>query len=350
MTQQVDNALLPPGALILVTAGNGYLGSHIVDQCLAYGYSVRTTVRSLARSTWMKRDFSKRHPSGHLEVVEVPDLSQPGCYDAALKGVSAMIHTPGFTNMSDPDMVGNTIKLNMVALEGVRDANKNGEKIQRFVLTSSSWAVKYPVPNVPGDIAEDQYDESISKVLSNPDTPKDAWAMMGYVQSKIAGEQACWKFVREHPNCGFVLNTVIPATCMGPVLAPTEQQYPSTAGFIRSLHEGKGQELFDVITPQWYVDVRDQARLHVAGAVLGGVENRRIFAWAAPYTWIGVADVLEKEMGQRTTIHLADRGNDLTKVLAKDKADSYLRRLGRPEWVPFDKAVSECIRSYYPKA
>ncbi|KAF2440049.1 NAD(P)-binding protein [Karstenula rhodostoma CBS 690.94] len=350
MALHVENPCLPPGALILVTAGNGYLGSHIVDQCLAYGYSVRTTVRSLERSAWMKRDFSKRHPNGQLEVVEVSDLSEPGCYDAALKGVSAMIHTPGFTNMSDPDMVGNTVKLNMIALKGVHQANKSGEKIQRFVLTGSSWAVKYPVPNVPGDIAEDQYDESIAKALSNPDTPKDFWALMGYVQSKIAGEQACWKYVRQHSDCGFVLNTVIPATCMGPVIAPAEQQYPSTAGFIRSLHECQGQELFDVIEPQWYVDVRDQARLHVAGAVLDGVENRRIFAWAGPYTWIGVADVLEEEMGKRTTIRLADKGKDMTKVLAKDKAESYLKRLDRPDWVPFDQAVSECIRSYYPKA
>lgn len=350
MAPQIGNPSLQPGALILVTAGNGYLGSHIVDQCLAYGYAVRTTVRSLHRSAWMKEDFARRHPDSRLEVVEVPDLSQPGCYDAALKGVSAMIHTPGFTNMSDPDMVGNTVKLNMVALKAVHEANKMGEKIERFVLTGSSWAVKYPVPNVPGDITEDQYDDSIAKALSNPDTPKDFWPVMGYVQSKIAGEQACWKYVQQNPDCGFVLNTVIPATCMGPVIAPKEQQYPSTAGFIRSLYECKNQELFDVIEPQWYVDVRDQARLHVAGAVLDGVENRRMFAWAGTYTWIGLADVLEAEMGERTSIRLADKGVDLTKVLAKDKAESYLERLGRSDWVSFDQSVRECIRSYYPKA
>jgi nucleoside-diphosphate-sugar epimerase len=350
MAPQVENPLLAPGALILVTAGNGYLGSHIVDQCLTYGYSVRTTVRSLERSAWMKRDFSKRHPNASLEVVEVPDLSQPECYNAALRGVSAMIHTPGFTDMADPDMVSNTVKLNMVALKGVHEANKSGEKIQRFVLTGSSWAVKYPVPNVPGDIAEDQYDESIAKALSDQHIPKEFRALMGYVESKIAGERACWKYVHANPNCGFVLNTVIPATCMGPVIAPAEQQYPSTAGFIRSLHECKGQELFDVIEPQWYVDVRDQARLHVAGAVLDGVENRRVFAWAGPYTWIGVADALEGEMGKRTTIRLADKGEDMTKVLAKDRAEGYLKRLGQSDWVPFDQSVRECIRSYYPKA
>jgi nucleoside-diphosphate-sugar epimerase len=350
MAPQVENPLLPPGAVILVTAGNGYLGSHIVDQCLAYGYLVRTTVRSLERSAWMKRDFSKRHPNAQLEVVEVPDLSQAGCYDAALKGVSAMVHTLGLTDMSDPDMVSNTVKLNMIALKSVHEANKSGENIQRFVLTGSSWAVKYPVPNVPGEIAEDQYDESIAKTLSNNDIPEGFRTLMGYVQSKIAGEQACWKYVRENPDCRFVVNTVIPATCMGPVIAPAEQQYPSTAGYIRSLHECKAQELFDVIEPQWYVDVRDQARLHVAGAVLDGVENRRIFAWAGPYTWIGVADVLEREMGKRTTIRLADKGEDLNKVLAREKAESYLRRLGQSDWVPFDQSVRECIRSYYPEA
>ncbi|KAJ4299638.1 hypothetical protein N0V90_004884 [Kalmusia sp. IMI 367209] len=350
MAPQLENPLIAPGSLILVTAGNGYIASNIVDQCLAYGYAVRTTVRSKERSTWMTREFQSRHPNAQLEVVEIADLSQPGCYDTALKGVSAMIHTPGFTSMSDPDMVANTVKINVNALKAVHEANKRGEDIKRFVLTGSSWAVKYPTPNIPGDIAEDQYDESIAKALSNPDTPKDFWPLMGYVQSKIAGEQACWKYVHQHADCGFVLNTVIPATTMGPVISPTDQAYPSTAGFIRSLHECKGQELFDVIEPQWFVDVRDQARLHVAGAVLAGVENRRIFGWAGPYTWIGVADALEKEMGTRTTIRLTDKGHDITKVLAKEKAEGYLKRMGQADWVPFEQAVSECIRSYYPKA
>lgn len=350
MGPHIENPSLPAGSLVLVTAGNGYLGSHIVDQFLAYGYAVRTTVRSLDRSAWMKREFPKRHPGSKLEVVEVADLSKPGCLDMALKGVSAMIHTPGFTTMSDPDMVGNTVKLNVNMLKAVHSANQNGEKIERFVLTGSSWAVKYPVPNVPGDIAEFDYETSAAKALSNPETPKDFWAIMGYTQSKVAGEQACWKYVEQNPDCGFVLNTVIPATVMGPVIAPAEQQYPSTAGFIRSLHECQNQGLFDVIEPQWYTDVRDQARLHVAGAVLDGVENRRIFSWAGTYTWIGVADALEKEMGTRTTIRLADKGQDLTKVLAKDKAESYLKKLGQSGWVPFDQSVGECIRSYYPEA
>lgn len=349
MAPQIENPLLPPGSLILITAGNGYLGSHIVDQCLAYGYAVRTTVRSLERSAWLKRDLSKRHPDSKLEVVEIPDLGKPGCFDAVLKGVSAVIHTPGVTTMSEAQMTETTIELNINALEAVSAANKNGEKIQRFVLTSSSWAVKWPVPNVPGDIAEDQYDESIEKVLANPDTSDDVRALMSYIQSKIAGEKTCWKYLKQHPDCGFVLNTVIPATIMGPVIAPDEQPYPTTGGFIRQLHEGQNQGLFDEIAPQWFVDARDAARLHLAAAVLDGVESRRIFAWASTYTWIGVADVLEKEMGTRTTNQLADKGEDLTKVLAKDHAESCLKRLGQSDWVPFEQAVRECIRSFYPK-
>ena len=322
----------------------------MVDQLLEYGYAVRTTVRSLERSKWMMPLFKSRHPNAQLEVVEVSDISVSGCYDMVLKGVSAVIHTPAFTNMSDPEMVANTIKININAMDAVREANKNGESIQRFVLTGSSWAVKYPTPNVPGDITEGQYDESIAKTLADPNTPKEAWPLMGYVMSKIAGEQACWKYVREHSDCGFVLNTVIPATCFGPVLSPEDQAYPSTAGFVRALYECKNQELFDVMEPQWYVDVRDQARLHVAGAVLNDVEHRRMFAWAGTYTWPGAADVLEQEMGTRTTIRLADKGNDLTKVLAKDKAEGYLKRLSRSDWVPFNQSIQECIRSFYPKA
>jgi nucleoside-diphosphate-sugar epimerase len=103
------------------------------------------------------------------------------------------------------------------------------------------------------------------------------------------------------------------------------------------------------LEPQWYVDVRDAARLHVAGAVLEGVEDDRIYAYAEQYTWPGIAAALEREMGGKVPIELQDKGRDITTVVTRDVSEGYLKRLGLDGWESFEESVKENIRSYYPK-
>lgn len=58
-----------------------------------------------------------------------------------------------------------------------------------------------------------------------------------------AGGGGAW--MREHgAEAGFALNAILSAKCMGPVLAPQAQPYPSTAGFVRQLFEGTDLAVF----------------------------------------------------------------------------------------------------------
>ena len=98
------------------------------------------------------------------------------------------------------------------------------------------------------------------------------------------------------------------------------------------------------------MDVRDAARLHVAGAVLDGVQDERIYAYGETYTWPGISEALEKEMGGKVPIQLQDKGKELTTVVTKDVSTSHLKRLGLDDWSKFEESVKENIRSYYPKA
>jgi nucleoside-diphosphate-sugar epimerase len=348
MATQIQDPLLPPASLILVTAANGLIASHIVDQLLHYGYAVRGTVRSLSRSSWMTPLYDSRHPASRFELVEISDITAPGCYDDVLKGVSAVIHTAAFNDFAnDPTIIPRSIKANLNVLEGVAKANKIGEKVKRVVLTSSSWAVSFPRPNVPLELGYDTYDTTAQSALDNSDTPKEARGMFTYVVSKVESEKASWKWREEHGDASFVLNSVIPGTCFGPVLAPKEQPYPSTAGFVRFLYEGKNAELFGWLDPQWYSDVRDAARLHVAAAVLGGVEGERIFAFSETFTWPGVAKVIEETTGKKVPIELKDKGVDMSKA-PLERSEAYLKRLGMEGWAPFEEAVKLNIKSFYP--
>ncbi|KAF2711914.1 NAD(P)-binding protein [Pleomassaria siparia CBS 279.74] len=349
MAPKIQDPFLPPGSLILVTAANGLIASHIVDQLLQYGYAVRGTVRSLDRSAWMKPLFESRHPGSRLDMVEITDIIAPGCYDEALKDVSAVIHTAAINLLTnDSTVIPNSIKLNLNVLEAAEKANASGSKIQRVVLTSSSWAVQFPRPNVPIDVSYDTYDTFAQEALDSPDTPIETKGLFTYVVSKIESEKASWKWIGEHKDAGFALNSVMPATCMGPVLAPQDQPYPSTAGFIRSLYEGKNAELFAWLDPQWFVDVRDAARMHVAAAVLKGLEGERVYAWAERYTWPGVAKVIEETMGEKVPIELQDKGVDMTNP-PLEKSVQYLKRLGLEGWEPFEESVRLNIRSFYPQ-
>ncbi|KAF2465310.1 aldehyde reductase [Lindgomyces ingoldianus] len=349
MSSKIQNPFLPPGSLILVTAANGLIASHIVDQLIYYGYNVRGTVRSHSRSSWMAPLFQARYPGSKFELVEIPDISASGCYDAALKGVSSVIHTAAINLLEDdPSVIPESVNAYINLLEAVAGANKSGENILRVILTSSSWAVVYPTPNVPMKVDTSTYNESAAKALLDPNTPKEARGLMTYVASKVASEQESWNWVKAHPDAGFILNSVMPATCIGRVLAPRDQAYPSTAGYVRSLFEGKNAEFFAWLEPQWYVDICDAARLHVAAAVVEGVEGERIFAWAETYTWIKVKEVLEDEMGKKVLIELKDKGEDLSEC-PMERSLELLRALGCKGWQPFEQAVRENIRSYYPK-
>jgi nucleoside-diphosphate-sugar epimerase len=70
------DAVLPQGSSILVTGANGYIGSHVIDQLLKYGYKARGTVRDAERNTWLQEHFDKEYGTGKFEMVEVKDITK----------------------------------------------------------------------------------------------------------------------------------------------------------------------------------------------------------------------------------------------------------------------------------
>lgn len=81
------NAVLKPGCTILVTGVSGFVGSHVADQLLNAGYRVRGTTRDTTKSSWLVALFEGKYGIGKFELVSVPDLTLPGAFDLALKGI-----------------------------------------------------------------------------------------------------------------------------------------------------------------------------------------------------------------------------------------------------------------------
>lgn len=112
----------------------------------------------------------------------------------------------------------------------------------------------------------------------------------------------------------FVLNTVLPDMNLGPILAP-EHQTASTAGWIREFIKGdtafvsqlpprefscqlevaSGPAYITSTFVDWFVNVVDDAILHVAALLDADTQNQRILAYTEAFTFNGILDAAEKK-------------------------------------------------------
>lgn len=65
---------LPPGSTILVTGGNGYIGSWVLQVLLSKGFVVRAAVRSLTKAKPLQQFFGEFVSDGKLVFVVVEDI------------------------------------------------------------------------------------------------------------------------------------------------------------------------------------------------------------------------------------------------------------------------------------
>ena len=73
------------GKIVLITGINGYIGSKIGLDAVSRGYSIRGTSRSVASThDLLAGPFAPY--ADRVEIFEVPDITAPKAFDAAVKG------------------------------------------------------------------------------------------------------------------------------------------------------------------------------------------------------------------------------------------------------------------------
>lgn len=93
-------------AKVLVSGANGYIAVWVVRTLLDRGFSVRGTVRSESKTTHLKKVFKDEVAKGLVEFVVVPDITVPGAFDEAVKGVDAIEHTASPFHFKAEDPAG----------------------------------------------------------------------------------------------------------------------------------------------------------------------------------------------------------------------------------------------------
>ena len=279
---------------ILVTGGTGYIGGDVIDQLLAKGHTVHTTVRNVAKS---EPKLRARWPDAgdRLKVFQA-DLMDDAGWPEANAGCDAVAHVASPFPMAvprDPEVLIKPAREG--SLRALSFAHKAG--VKRFVQTSSAAAIAYGHPD------KDHFDESDWTNLDASPPP--------YIQSKTIAERAARDWVaRNAPDLVFC--SVNPVGVFGPVY---DADLSTSVEMVQKVIDGSIP-----MAPHMgigVVDVRDVARIHVLAleAPAETVRNGR-FAAAAEFMWI-------EEMAES----LRRRAPELAKKTPKSRMPDFLVRI-----------------------
>ncbi|TNE53106.1 MAG: NAD-dependent epimerase/dehydratase family protein [Sphingomonadales bacterium] len=249
---------------ILVTGGTGYIGGEVIDQLLAAGKSVHTTVRNKAKSEPRLR--SRWPEAGERLKVFQADLMSDDGWAEANAGCDAVAHVASPFPLGVPK---NKDELVIPAREGTLRALRfaYAAGIERFVQTSSAAAIAYGHPG------KDHFDYTDWTNLDANVPP--------YIESKTVAERAARDWVTENAP-GMAFCSVNPVAVFGPV---ANDDLSTSIEIVKQLIDGSIPALPNMGIS--VTDVRDVAKAHVLAleAPADTVRDER-FPTATKFMWI----------------------------------------------------------------
>ena len=272
----------------------------------------------------------------NLKLSKSLTWSQTELLTRAVKGVSGIIHLASIVTFSDnPDeVIPPTVK---GALNVVTSATRE-PAVKSVVYTSSSTAALLPQPNKKIKVTTETWNDEVINAAngSNPD------AFSVYGASKTEAERAIWKVAKE-TNPPFQVAAVLPNANFGPIIEPNGEEKSVTSQWLLKLWNGD-DSVFEV-PPQWLVDVRDTARLHVAALIDPSCNGQRIFAFAHPFTWNDLLAIMRKVSPEKTFIEDRDVGRDLSEI-PNEEAENLLRKHYGHGFTPVEETIRAAIATF----
>jgi dihydroflavonol-4-reductase len=261
---------------VLVTGGSGFIGGWCVIGLLQQGYTVRTTVRSLARENSVRAALGKVVDVRDRLSFRAAELTADAGWDAATSDCDFVLHVASPVTLSqprDPD------ELVAPARDGTRRvvdaAIRSG--VRRVVVTSSVAAASR---NVEQSVS----DETVWTDLTDP-------SVSPYARSKTLAERMAWDLIGSSGGAT-TLVTVNPSVVLGPVLSG---DYSASVQVVERLLSGRVPGIprlgFNV------VDVRDVADLHIRAMTAPEATGQRFIA-AGTFGWMAdLASLLRARLG-----------------------------------------------------
>ncbi|KAH6851110.1 hypothetical protein B0I37DRAFT_373218 [Chaetomium sp. MPI-CAGE-AT-0009] len=336
---------------VLLTGGSGFIAAHILEQLLAKGHSVVTTVRSEEKAARIREAYPSQAASGDLVVAIVPDIAQPDAFDEVVKtpGLEVVLHTASPFHFKFTDPIKELIDPAVTGTTGILHAiTRSAPTVRRVVVTSSFAAIvdEAHITDASHTFSEASWNPvTLADVHRSPAT--------AYRASKTLAERAAWAFVRDAANgAGFDLVTVNPPMVFGPV-----------AHYLESLDgvNTSNERLVDCLRGKWrdavpsagpvtiWVDVRDVAEAHVkAGLEIAEAGGKRLFATAGLFSNAEMAAVVRKhfpEDAERLPTE-ETKGGELPAEGERFKFDNTeTNKLLGIKWRSLEESVVDTVRS-----
>ncbi|WDQ99932.1 aldehyde reductase [Devosia sp. J2-20] len=281
---------------VLLTGVSGFLGGHVALQLLNAGYTVRGSVRKLAKADKVRATLARAGADiSRLEFVALDLLSDDG-WAEAMADVRYVQHTASpfvLNTPSDPQ------ELIRPAVEGTRRAIAAAlaAKVERIVLTSSIAAIQYGQSDTSRAFTEADW--------SNVESPH----IGAYAQSKTLAERAAWEMMDaagRHDD----LAVINPAGIFGPLL----DEDPGTSSMlVQRLLDGKLPAVPKLAMSM--VDVRDVAALQVDAMTNPAAGGQRCIASEGTYMMAEVGKMLVPAFPDRR-VPTAELPNWVVRIVA----------------------------------
>jgi nucleoside-diphosphate-sugar epimerase len=263
---------------VLVTGGSGFLGGWCVVELLRRGYTVKTTVRSLAREAQVRAAVASVVDADDRLSVLAADLTRDDGWPQAVEGCDYVLHVASPfppKQPKDPD------ELIQPAREGTLRVLRAGldASVKRIVVTSSIAAIRLSKDAAARPLNEGDW--------TDPDSP----GLTPYVRSKAIAELAAWDLVRERGEEDR-LAVVNPGAIIGPVL--NDDLSYSLQAVQRLLGGTPGVPRLGFSL----VDVRDVADLEIRAMTAPEAGGERFIA-VTRFLWMAeIGEVLRERLGE----------------------------------------------------
>ena len=260
---------------VLVTGASGYIAGFAIRDLIQQGWTVRGTIRSLARGDDVRARLGAT--PGTLELFAADLMSDEGWAEAS-RGADYVLHIasplPAKAPKSDDELIVPAREGALRALRHARDAG-----VKRLVMTSSTAAVCYGM-------------DAARRVFTEADwTDPDHADTYPYVRSKVIAERAARDFMaREGGALEFC--TINPGAVLGPVMG---SDYSASVEIVLKLLSGAVPGSPRIGFP--VVDVRDIADAHIRAMSAPDLDGGR-FLCAGEFLWMGeISRILREELG-----------------------------------------------------
>jgi len=228
---------------VAVTGASGFIGAHIVRECLERGFNVNACVRDKNdKKNQFLIDLAAAIGKGGLRLFSA-QLLEPGAYDEAVSSADAVIHAAA---QVDPQVIKDPWK-DMVepSTGGVRNILSSINKFPRvkhYVHTSSMAAMDMVGPMKEG------------RRVTEADWSKRTIEESPYEFAKTEAERVVWQETAGKP---YTVSCINPSMVFGPVLAKPHCK-ASPYVFRQAMYGNKQPNQSYTV-----VDVRNVAQAHV---------------------------------------------------------------------------------------